>query len=268
MAEGQATVPILEVRDVVKAYGPVHALRGISMKVEPGEVVGLLGDNGAGKSTLVRIISGLTAPDSGTVLVGGNQVDISTPQVAKDLGIETVHQDLMLVGGLDVAANMFLSREIRSARPVLRRLGWLDKAAMHRETSTILDRLHIRIPSTRSRVELLSGGQRQSIAVGRAVSWGRRLVIMDEPVAALGVEQSRMVLDLIGELRANSIGVLLISHNMHHVMQVCDRAIVILHGRSVADVQTRAVSAAELEDMITGAAFSAADATAARVHGG
>jgi simple sugar transport system ATP-binding protein len=244
--------PILEVRDLSKSYGPVAALTSVSFAIYPGEVLALLGDNGAGKSTLVRCVSGMTTPDAGAILVNNEVATISSPHVARELGIETVHQDLMLVGSLNVAANMFLGRELRTRVPVLRQLGWLDKVSMRRETTTIVERLHIRIPSINSPVEVLSGGQRQSVAVGRAVSWGRQLVVMDEPVAALGVEQTRQALELIGHLRSNGIAVLLITHNMQHVMQVCDRAVVLWHGTKVGDVRIRDVAARDLVDLITG----------------
>jgi simple sugar transport system ATP-binding protein len=244
--------PVLEVRDLSKSYGPVAALTSVSFVIYPGEVLALLGDNGAGKSTLVRCVSGMTTPDSGAILVNNKIASISSPHVARELGIETVHQDLMLVGSLNVAANMFLGRELRTRVPVLRQLGWLDKVSMRRETTTIVERLHIRIPSINAPVEVLSGGQRQSVAVGRAVSWGRQLVVMDEPVAALGVEQTRQALELIGHLRSNGIAVLLITHNMQHVMQVCDRAVVLWHGTKVGDVRIRDVAARDLVDLITG----------------
>lgn len=245
--------PVLEVRDLHKSYGPVRAVRGVSFGIQPGEVVGLLGDNGAGKSTVVRCIAGLTTPDSGVILVQGKQVAITSPRITKELGIETVHQDLMLVGALDVAGNMFLNREIRSKQPILRQLGWLDKKAMQRETEQILDRLRIRLPSTTATVEVLSGGQRQAIAVGRAVSWGQKLVLMDEPVAALGVEQSHQVLELVSELHHHGVAVVFISHNMQQVMNVCSRALVMMQGYLVGNVAIRDVTSRDLVDLITGA---------------
>ena len=245
--------PVLEVRDLRKAYGPVVALSSVTFSVRAGEVVAVLGDNGAGKSTLVRCISGMTTPDSGSILVDGQEVTISSPHVAKDFGIETVHQDLMLVGSLDVTANMFLGREKRTTIPVLRRFGWLDRSGMRRETAQIVDRLHIRLPSINTKMEVMSGGQRQSVAVGRAVSWGRHIVVMDEPVAALGVEQTKQALDLIEQLRSTGIAVILITHNMQHVMEVCDRAVVLWHGTEVGDVRIKDVGARDLVDLITGA---------------
>jgi simple sugar transport system ATP-binding protein len=223
----------------------------VSLDLRRGEVLGLLGDNGAGKTTLVKCVSGITRPDAGVLLVDGTPVRIDSPQQARELGIETVHQVLALVDTLDVATNLFLNREI-VARP-LRRIGWLDKRAMYRESERILEQLHIKVPSVRYAIDRLSGGQRQAVAVGRAVGWGRHIVLMDEPAAALGVEQSRHVLDLVMRLREQGVGVLFISHNMQHVVEVCDRAVVLRHGAKVGDVTIRDVTARDLVDLITGA---------------
>lgn len=245
---------VLSVRDLSKRYGAVRALDGVSMHVRRGEVLGLLGDNGAGKSTLVGCLSGVHQPDDGVIEVDGRVVTISDPGVARGLGIETVFQGLALVPMLDVASNLFLNREIRSSRPVLRQLRWLDKAAMRRESRAILDRLRISIPDVAQRIDRLSGGQRQAVAVGRAVGWGRHIVLMDEPAAALGVEQAHHVLELIRVLRDSGVAVILISHNMQHVVEVCDRAVVLRHGRTAGSVAVSATSARELVDLITGAA--------------
>lgn len=247
--------PALELRSVSKAFGAVQALVDVSLTVAQGSVVGLLGDNGAGKSTLVKCISGLIRPDEGTILIQGVEADLHSPQAARDLGIEAVHQDLMLVGQMDVAANMFLNRETVSRFPPLRWVGWMDKGSMDRETTATLDRLKIRISSVHQPVERLSGGQRQAIAVGRAVSWGRGIVLMDEPVAALGVVQSRVVLDLARELGDAGVSVIFITHNMQQVHEICDRAVVMLHGRVVGDVSTRDVDTRDLVDLITGASI-------------
>ena len=249
---GKADV-VLEVRDLSKSYGAVKALRNINLELARGDVLGLVGDNGAGKTTLVNCLSGSLAPDSGEIIVDGTPVRIDSPHTARALGIETVHQDLALVETLDVATNLFLNREIPSRWPILRQLGWMDKKKMLAETSDVLDRLKIHIPSTKQKVDKLSGGQRQSIAVGRAVAWGRHIVLLDEPSAALGVEQSRLVLDLIRRLRETGVAVLLISHNMQHVIDVCDRALVLRHGAKVGDVSIADVTARDLVDLITGA---------------
>lgn len=244
--------PVLEVRDLSKSYGAVRAARGISFELYPGEVLGLLGDNGAGKSTVVGCIAGIQKPDAGSIRVEGVEVSIGSPQEARSLGIETVFQDLALVDSLDVTTNMFLNRELLRPRP-WRWLRWMDRRAMRSETQTILDRLHINITSVRQSMDQLSGGQRQSVAVGRAVAWGNRIVLLDEPAAALGVEQTALVLELIRRLRSENVGVLLISHNMHDVLEVCDRVVVLRHGLKVAQLDDLSgVTPRRLVDAITG----------------
>lgn len=245
---------VLSVRGLSKRYGAVRALDGVTMELRRGEVLGLLGDNGAGKSTLVGCLSGVHQPDEGEIEVDGRRVEISDPAMARELGIETVFQGLALVPMMDVASNLFLNRELRSTRPILRQLRWLDRAAMRRESRAILDRLRITIPDVTQRIDRLSGGQRQAVAVGRAVGWGRHIVLMDEPAAALGVEQSQHVLELIRVLRDSGVAVLLISHNMQQVIDVCDRAVVLRHGTAVADVPIAGTSALDLVALITGAA--------------
>ena len=173
----------LEVRDIEKSFGAVKALEGVSFGVRAGEVMGLIGDNGAGKSTLINCLAGIIRPDAGRILLDGEEVTISSPHEARQLGIETVHQDLALIDTLDVSGNLFLNREILSGPRVLR---WMNKRRMHREAKEILEGLRINIPSVRNAVEKLSGGQRQAVAVGRSVAWGRRIVLMDEPAAASG----------------------------------------------------------------------------------
>lgn len=243
----------LEVRNLSKSYGAVNALRTVNLELRRGDVLGLVGDNGAGKTTLVNCLSGSIHPDSGEILVDDVSVRIDSPHAARALGIETVFQDLALVEGLDVAKNLFLNRELPARWRVLRWFGWMDKRRMYRETEETLERLSIRIPSVKQTVNKLSGGQRQSIAVGRAVAWGRHIVLMDEPAAALGVEQAQLVLDLIRRLREDGIAVLLISHNMQHVVEVCTRVVVLRHGAKVGDVDVDDVVARDLVDLITGA---------------
>lgn len=250
---------LLEVHDLTKSFDAVKAARGISFELYPGEVLGLLGDNGAGKSTVVSCIAGSLIPDSGTIRVDGREVIIDSPQAARDLGIETVFQDLALVDSLDVTTNMFLNREL--LRPgAARWLRWMDRKQMHQETKEILERLHIRIDSVRKPMSQLSGGQRQSVAVGRAVAWKNHIVLLDEPAAALGVEQTALVLDLIRTLRKEGVGVLFISHNMHDVLDVCDRAVILRHGLKVAQLDSlEAVSTRDLVDVITGVALGDRD---------
>jgi ABC-type sugar transport system ATPase subunit len=251
------TGTVLETRNLSKSFGAVRALIDVSIELRAGEVLGLLGDNGAGKSTLARCIAGLYLPDSGTILIDGRAVQINTPRVARELGIEAVHQNLALVSQLDVAANLFLNRELVPQNAALRALRWLDKKRMQEESDRILERLQIKVPSATTTVDKLSGGQRQAVAIGRAIAWGRHIVLLDEPAAALGVEQSRHVNELICRLRDAGVALILISHNMQSVLEVCDRAVVLRHGRKVADVAVRDVSASDLVALITGATRAA-----------
>jgi simple sugar transport system ATP-binding protein len=245
--------PALEVKGLSKSYGVVRALSDVSFAVDPGEVVGLLGDNGAGKTTLVKSVSGVIRPDSGVIAIDGREVSFASPDDARRHGIEAIHQNLALVDQLDVAANLFLNRELRASRFGLKRFGWMDQRAMYRESEAILERLQIRIPSVRHRIDRLSGGQRQAVAVGRAVAWGQHIVLMDEPAAALGVEQAHHVLELVDQLKSQGVAVVFISHNMQQVLEVCDRAVVMRHGRKVGDVGMDGVSARDLVGLITGA---------------
>ena len=238
----------LEVRDIDKSFGAVKALQGVSFGVRAGEVMGLIGDNGAGKSTLINCLAGIIRPDAGRILLDGEEVTISSPYEARQLGIETVHQDLALIDTLDVSGNLFLNREVLSGPRVLR---WMNKRRMHREAKEILEGLRISIPSVRNAVEKLSGGQRQAVAVGRSVAWGRRIVLMDEPAAALGVEQARLVLELITTLRDRGLAVVLISHNIQAVLDVCSRAVVLRHGHAVADLELEGITGRDLVQLIT-----------------
>lgn len=247
---GEPTVLTLD--GLSKSYGPVRALRDVSLTVRSGEVLGLLGDNGAGKTTLVKCLSGIVKPDHGHVFVNDEEIHVASPKQARDLGIETVHQDLALIDTLDVTANLFLNREEVAGRGPLRLFGFIKNRRMHTEAKEILDSLKINIPSVRYPIERLSGGQRQAVAVGRAVAWGQRIVLMDEPSAALGVEQTRLVLELIRTLRERGIVVVLISHNMQNVLDVCTRAVVLRHGSVVADVAISDVTGRDLIEHITG----------------
>ena len=245
--------PALEIRSLSKSFGAVKAARDVSFELRHGEVLGLLGDNGAGKTTVVNCISGGLTPDSGAIVVDGTEVRIDSPQAARRLGIETVHQDLALVDTLDVATNLFLNRELVVRWGMFGWLGWLDRRRMYAESSEILERLSIAVPSVKQPVDKLSGGQRQAVAVGRAVAWGHHIVVLDEPAAALGVEQTRIVLDLIMGLKTERVAVLLISHNMHDIVEVCDRAVVLRHGTVVGELSSMdGVTPRHLVDMITG----------------
>ncbi|ATD01196.1 MULTISPECIES: ATP-binding cassette domain-containing protein [Pseudoalteromonas] len=254
----------LELKDIKKSFGAVTALKNVSFKINKGEVVGLLGDNGAGKSTLVRCISGIHAPDSGSILVNDKTVHITNPEQARDAGIETVFQDLAMVPEFNIADNLFLNREIKHKNPLLRAFGWLDKKAMEKRAKKAINRLNSRIPSFQAQIQSLSGGQRQAVAIARAVNWGADIVIMDEPTAALGVEQSAQVNELINVISSQGVAVLLISHNMQHVIDTCDRAVVLYQGQSVADVSVCDVTKEDLVSLITGAK-TALDVTTSKV---
>lgn len=245
--------PSLAVRHLSKSYSGVHALRDVSFELRAGQVTALVGDNGAGKSTLVKCLSGLIQPDEGEILIDGTPEHIGNPRHARDLGVETVHQDLALIQHSDVTQNLFLNRELRTSIPVLRQLGWLDHRAMRQRTKEILDELGIQIPSVRAKVRELSGGQRQCISIGRAVGWSQRVVLLDEPTAALGVHQTEIVLDLVQRLASRDITVVMITHNMEHVMRTCDRAVVLRLGAVVADVDVAETTADSLVAYMTGA---------------
>lgn len=254
MAEIQVDSEVLLQADgLVKRYGGVRALDGVSITLGSGEVVGVLGENGAGKSTLVKVLSGATSPDAGTIRVMGQDVRFKSPVDARRIGIETVHQNLALADLLSVSENLFLNREIRRKFILLRLLGWLNKEEMEEQSKRILHDLGIKVPDPRVHVSALSGGQRQAVVVGRAAAWGRRIVILDEPTAALAVEQAEQVHELIERLRGEGIGVIVISHNMQEVLAVCNRAVVLRHGRCVSNVSVPDVTARDLVGLITGA---------------
>jgi D-xylose transport system ATP-binding protein len=228
----------------------VQALTDVDFEVHAGEVVALVGDNGAGKSTLIKCVSGAHLPDTGTILVDGEQARIHTPGDATRLGIETVYQDLALCDNLDVVANMFLGRE--TAHPGL--VGPIQELGMEKRSLEVLDSLHVTtIPSVRQRVLSLSGGQRQSVAISRAVMWQAKVVILDEPTAALGVAQTEQVLALIRRLREQGLGVVVITHNLHEVFEVADRIVVLRLGRRVATFAHAGTSPEDVVAAITGA---------------
>ena len=247
------SAPLLEVRGAGKSYGAVRALTDVSLRVEHGEVVALLGDNGAGKSTLIKAIGGVHVLDEGEIRLDGRPVTLRSPVAARQLGIEILHQDLALFDNLSALANFFIGRERRRLR-WLGRLGPLDHRAMAREWEERLTRLQVRIPAAQQDVGLLSGGQRQAIAVLRAVAFASRLVVLDEPTAALGVRESRQVLDLVRRLPQDGVAVLLISHNLEHVAQVADRAVVLRHGRLAGEAAPTEDNHEALVSMIVGAA--------------
>ena len=221
---------IIEMRGIDKHFGGVHAVRGVDLDVYSGEVHALVGDNAAGKSTLIKILSGAVVRDGGSISFENRPVEIATPRDAKSLGIETVYQDLALADNLDVASNVFLGREM--TRSGLLRF-MLDNGTMERRSRDLLSRLKINMPNIRQRVRSMSGGQRQSIAIARCVCFNARVVILDEPTAALGVEETRKVYALIREMRDQGLAVLLISHNLNHVFENCDRITVLKTGQLV-----------------------------------
>lgn len=246
--------PILEMHGISKRFGAVRALSDVDFEVYRGEVVGLVGDNGAGKSTLIKVISGVYRPDSGQYLFEGHDVSVANPREATRLGIETVYQDLALCDNLDVVANLYLGREsIQAMVPGL--LKVMDEVAMEREAERVVEELHVHIPSVRARVATLSGGQRQSTAVARAVMWHSKVLLLDEPTAALGVEQTRQVKNLIRELRERGLGVVVISHNLADVFDVADRIIVLRLGERVATFNTHVANPEQVVAAITGAEF-------------
>lgn len=243
--------PILQVRQIYKHFGGLVAVDHVSLEIYPGEVVGLLGDNGAGKSTLIKLISGVHRPDEGSIVLDGKEVSFSTPMDARRQGIETIYQDLALCENLDAAANIFLGREV-----LLKKLGLfreLDNAYMLNEARQVLDQLDIRIPDLRKPIRLLSGGQRQAVAIARAVYWNARLMIMDEPTAALGVPEQLKVLQLVRTLRERNIPVILISHNMQDVFAVADRVIVMRRGSNVGERMVQETNDSEIVSLMIGA---------------
>jgi fructose transport system ATP-binding protein len=248
------TAPVLEARGIVKRYGQVTALDGADFELHPGEVLAVIGDNGAGKSTLIKVLSGAITPDEGEVLLDGAPVRFAGPLDARRRGIETVYQDLAVAPALDIATNLYLGRELRRPGLLGRWLRMLDKPRMRREAQRHMDELKFRLPSITSAVETLSGGQRQGVAVARSAVFARRLVIMDEPTAALGVKETGQVLDLIRTIRDRGLPVVLISHNMPNVFEVADRIQIMRLGRRAAVTTPQRHTMAEVVAIMTGAA--------------
>ena len=247
--------PLLSLRGISKAFGAVQALADVDIDVHPGEVVALLGDNGAGKSTLVKILSGVHPPDAGTITFRGEVVTIGSPVAARELGIATVYQDLALCDNLDVVANLFLGRETGRFT--------MDEESMEQHTWSLLRQLSAKIPSVRTPVAALSGGQRQTVAIARALIGEPSVVMLDEPTAALGVAQTAEVLNLIERLRDRGHGVLLITHNMADVQAVSDRAVVLRLGRNNGTFRLKDVTYEDIVAAITGATDSAVTRRAA-----
>jgi len=245
--------PVLEVRDACKRFGAVVALDGVTLDVAAGEVLALLGDNGAGKSTLIKAISGVHRLDSGSVILEGTDITGSTAMTVRAHGVETVYQDLALFDNLDPASNFFAGRELARPTWLPRGLRLMRHRAMAERTAELLDRLQVRLPDLDAVVALMSGGQRQAVAVARAVAFSSRLVILDEPTAALGLRESAHVLDLVHRLKDDGVAVILISHSMDQVMAVADRALVLRRGRAVGQTVPSADNHGQLVSWIVGA---------------
>lgn len=253
----QDSVPRVRMAGISKRYGAIRTLDDVSLEVKPGEVLGLVGDNGAGKSTLSKVLSGAVVPDAGTIEIDGRTVRFATPADARAMKVEMVYQDLSLCDTIDVAGNLFLGREPR--RSVLG-MPVLDRARMHDEAASMLDRLGIVIPDTRLKVENLSGGQRQSIAIGRAASFDPSVLIMDEPTAALAVAEVESVLNLIRTVSARGVSVILITHRLQDLFLVCDRIQVMYEGRNVAERRIEDTHIEEVVNLIVGRKFAARSA--------
>jgi len=243
--------PMLQVRGLTKRFGGLTAVDQVDLEVYPGEVVGLLGDNGAGKSTLIKMVSGVYRPDGGQIFFQGRELKLGSPMDALELGIETLYQDLALAENLNVYANIFLGRE--RTKPFLGFIRVLDHAAMHGESQKVLQRLEIEIPSLKMNIKNLSGGQRQAVAIGRSIYWNAKLLIMDEPTAALGVAEQRKVLDLVRVLASQNIPIIVISHQLYDIFSVCDRLVVMRRGKKVAERRTKETTPDEVVGLITGA---------------
>ena len=243
-AAAPAGAPLVEMHDIRIAFGGVHAVEGVTVDLRAGEVVGLVGGNGAGKSTLMRALSGAHPPDSGEILIDGQVAPITNPRDAKALGIETIYQTLALADNIDAAGNMFLGRELRT------RTGSLDDDAMESATRKVIGRLNPRFKAFKRPVMSLSGGQRQSVAIARAVHFNARILIMDEPTAALGPAETAQVRTLVKQLKDDGIGIFLISHDIHDVFDLSDRISVMLHGKLVGTVRKADVTTDEVLAMI------------------
>ncbi|MFN7209963.1 MAG: ATP-binding cassette domain-containing protein [Aggregatilineales bacterium] len=245
---------LLYIDHISKSFGAVRALQEVTFGVQPAEIVALVGDNGAGKSTLVKIISGALTPDSGKLWLEGREVHFRRPADAIHEGIETVYQHLALIEELDVADNIYLGREVTRGGWLGRLIGWLNRPQMRRATQQAISQLHVKIPSPNRSVRRLSGGQRQAVAIGRAITWGHKLLILDEPTAALGVEETEQVLVTIEKLRdEQGLSMIVVSHNMQDVYRIADRVIVLRQGRHVATLKKHETTPQEIVAYITGA---------------
>lgn len=242
-----AQAPVLALKDIRKTFGGVVAIENFSLEIRPGEIVALVGDNGAGKSTLIKIISGVYAPTSGTITIDGESIAISSAAIAQAHGVEVVYQDLALADQQSVYMNMFLGRELTRGP-----LGVLDRKTMIAETQKLVDELDVRIPSPHATIRDLSGGQRQGVAIARATRWAKKLILLDEPTAALGVAETAKVEKIVASLKARNIGVLIISHSLDQVFRLADRICVLRRGNQIGVRETAKTDKNEIIAMITG----------------
>ena len=263
---GASASPVLEARHIKRHFGAVVALADASMNLYPREVVGLVGDNGAGKSTLLKILSGILQASGGEVFADGKPIQLRRAQDAMDAGIETVYQDLALVDTMSAYQNVYLGREELSKNPIARLFNLVDDKQMRERARQVLDSLKVKVPSINVSVKGMSGGQRQCLAIARALLWGRRIVILDEPTAALGVRETGQVLEVIRSLREQDVSVIIVSHNMQQLMSVADRITVMRLGRSIATRTVKDTDVNEIVGLITGAIpGDSAEARAAQV---
>jgi ABC-type sugar transport system ATPase subunit len=246
-------MPVLEARHMARRFGAVVALADASLALRRHEVLGLVGDNGAGKSTLLKILSGVLPADGGEILLEGRGIEIRRAQDAMDAGIETVYQDLALVDTMSAYQNVYLGREELAKSWPLRFLNLVDDRVMRKRSREVLEALAVKIPSINVTVKGMSGGQRQCLAIARAILWGRRIVILDEPTAALGVRESGQVLDVIRDLRRHDVSVIVVSHNMQQLMEIADRITVMRLGRTIATRTVKDTKVSEIVGLITGA---------------
>lgn len=245
--------PAIEAKDISHSFGAVQALVNANISVSAGEVKGIVGDNGAGKSTLLKILSGLVIPDKGNLFLDGEKISFTSPMEALKSGIQTVYQDLALIDTMSATQNVFVGREELSTNWILKKLGIVNDRYMHQEAIKALSELGIKIPSLNATVRSMSGGQRQCLAIARAMLFGHKVIILDEPTAALGVHESAQVLNVVDQLRAKGLAILLVSHNMQHVFQIADSITVMRLGVSVASRKTKETNPEEIIGLITGA---------------
>ena len=246
--------PLLEARGITKAYGNVAALTGIDFKLDRGEIVGLVGDNGAGKSTLVKTLCGAHQPNGGQIFLEGEEVNFTSPKESREQGIEVVYQDLALANELSVAENIFLGPEMKQPG-FLGMIGTMNRRAMRESAVETLESLAIEIKSVETRCGTMSGGQRQAVAVARAIMWGSKVLLLDEPTAALAVAESDKIAGLVAGVKDKGVGVILVSHNLPQVHDLCDRVVVLLRGRVVTELRRGEYSIDDMVSWITGAAL-------------